>query len=139
MKIHLPLTCLGQKSRYSLAMQTRKRGFSFSKYSEPRGRPCMPEKCSSAASRRSAVTSCSPLCFLEASRAWRKTSTCGDRPRSRDQHQQAGWLLGAGGGEGGGEGGRQQRSRPPWLLSTRDWGWGGQRTHSWAAPAPWEY
>lgn len=81
-KKHPPLTCLGQKTRYSLAMQTRKVGSSRSKYSELMGRACMPEKCSSAASFSSVVASCSPLCFLDARRAWRKTSTCRSRPGS---------------------------------------------------------
>lgn len=39
----------------------------------------MLEKCSSAASFSSAVASCSCLRFLDARRAWRKTSTCGEQ------------------------------------------------------------
>lgn len=97
MKMCLPLTCLGQKNKYSLAMQIRKRGSSFSKYSVLRGRPCMLEKCSSAASFRSTVASCSSLCFLDARRAWRKTSTCGSQAQILEP--KASWAESVGEGK----------------------------------------
>ena len=119
-----PLTCLGQKTRYSLAMQTRKMGSSRSKYSELMGRACMLEKCSSAASFSSVVASCSPLCFLDARRACRKTSTCGEQARvleamlSRQsqqakEKQKSKGQLGVGRGRGCGGGGIPGQPRPP--------------------------
>lgn len=83
-------------------------------YSVLRGRACVLEKCSSAASFSSAAASCSPLCFLEARRAWRKTSTCGRQAQvlegtpAAQSCQKPGlswvlyWKLGVGGRRGGG-------------------------------------
>lgn len=50
-------TLAGQRARYSLTISNRKSGFSFSRYSTPRGSPCKEEKCASTASFSKLVTS----------------------------------------------------------------------------------
>lgn len=91
-------TLAGHNARYSLTISNRKSGFSFSRYSTPRGRPCRAEKCVSTASFSRLVTSSGERSFLTASRARRYSSSCGQNHYQLYQSSiiegetQDGWL-----------------------------------------------
>ena len=84
----------------------------------------MLEKCSSAASFSSAVASCSSLRFLDARRAWRKTSTCGEQA----------WVLEATLARQSRQAKEKQKSKAvvAALLETR----GGKRVGVWRGQDP---
>lgn len=68
-------TLAGHSARYSLTISNKKSGFSFSKYSTPRGRPCRLEKCVSTASFSRLVTSSCSRRFFTARMARRYSSS----------------------------------------------------------------